>query len=145
MASAAETGGTTASPSSPSLQALAVSSTAVVMNVASEAITTSTAQIPLTPPSIRATSPPTDPSLRDNTSLPQIRMSAQNHDRQEQQTTQEQLPQTGEGATGPSGTGPISAMVEAMDTQEAQFGNPSSSPAPEAKSPNNTPVGQICR
>jgi len=78
-------------------------------------------------------------------------MSAQNHDRQEPQATQEQLPHTslGEGVGGPSGSGPISAIVEAMDappeTQETQFGSSSSSPAPEARSPNNTPVGQICR
>ncbi|RPB29430.1 hypothetical protein L211DRAFT_13981 [Terfezia boudieri ATCC MYA-4762] len=147
MASAAETA---TSPNSPSLQALAASSTAVVMNVASEAINASTAQIPLVPLGIRPISPPTDPSLRDNTPLPQITMSAQNHDRQEPQTTQEQLLQTGlgEGVGGPSGSGPIGAIVGTVDvppeTQETQFGSSLSSPAPEAKSPNNTPVGQIC-
>jgi len=71
-------------------------------------------------------------------------MPAQNHDRQEQ------VVQTlGEGTVGPSSSGPIGAIIEAVDappeTQEPQFGNLSSSPAPDAKSPNNTPVGQICR
>lgn len=144
MASEAHTGATTASTS---LGAAAPTATAMTTL---QHISTAIPRIPLTPPSIGATSLPTDAVLPYHDSSNQVTMSAQNHDRQGSQVTQEQsgLNGAGDGTAGPSNSSPIGANAGSLDTprrtQQTHDGL-ATSPISEASSPGNALTGQICR